>query len=276
MLLVPGRGKDVILGLLNDAVEFPREVTSNDVFISPPKAVSSPNPTMVEVKVIGLPDGPFEGAISVKYQRMDLTSAFGDIRPKLEGASSGSLHALLPLLSEKLGIQLYPEDILETDYSYIDPDEQVNLQLKADPKSLSYQGEGVIQFIRRRYQLSDVLATSKILDVVRFPGDSNTARQQVNMRTYSTDFTPYYNSVRRHKSYNLPADPTAQRQVMLQLFGWANWPYGWDWQLYDFATSERPEANQDYDRVMIQSLAGSEPGRTYEGTAYFHYNVVTG
>lgn len=275
MLLVPGRGKDVIIGLLNDAVTFPSPLTSDDVFISPPKAVSGPNPTMVEVKVIGLPDGPFEGAIPVRYQRMDLSAAFGDIRPRIEGASSGSLHALLPLLSEKLGIALYPEDILETDYSYIDQDEQINLQLKADPASLSYVGEGVIMFTRRRYQLSDVVVSANALDVVRFPGDSNTGKAQVNMKTYSTDFTPYYSSVQRHKNYNLPANPTAQRQLMQQLFGWINWPYGWNIPLYDYATSEVPEANQDYDRVLVQSLAGAT-GITYEGTAYFHYNVVTG
>lgn len=275
MLLVPGRGKDVIIGLLNEAVEFPSALTSDDVYISPPKAVSGPNPTMVEVKVIGLPTGPWEGMIPVQYQRMDLTSAFGDIRPRLEGASNGSLHALLPMLSEKLGIQLYPEDILETDYSYIDPDEEVNLQLKADPTSLSYVGEGVITFTRRRYLLSN-LVKAPTLDVVRHPGDSNTGRQQVNLKTFATDFTPYYASIRRHKYYNLPADPTAQRNVMSTLFGWSNWPYGWDWQLFDYATSERPESNPDYDRVMIQSIKGSENGRTYEGTAYFHYNVVTG
>jgi len=274
MLLVPGRGKDVIVGLLNDAVEFPRPLTSDDVFISPPKAVSGPNPTMVEVMVIGLPNSPFEGALPVKYQRMDLTSAFGDIRPRIEGASSGSLHALLPLLSEKLGIELYPEDIIETDYSYIDPDEQINLQLKADPGSLSYVGEGVILFTRRRYLLGDVMSTT-VLDVLRFPGDSNTGKEQVNMKTFSTDFTPYYPAIRRHDRYNLPANPSAQRAAMLQLFGWASWPYGSKWPLVDYATSEVPEANQDYDRVLVQSLEGAT-GLSYEGTAYFHYNVVTG
>ena len=275
MLLVPGRGKDVIIDLLNDAVEFPRALTSDDVYISPPKAVSGPNPTMVEVKVIGLPNGPWEGALPVRYQRMDLTSAFGDLRPRVEGPSNGSLHALLPMLSEKLGIQLYPEDIVETDYSYIDPDEEVNLQLKAAPESLSYVGEGVITFTRRRYLLSVVIKVPT-LDVVRFPGDSNTGREQVNMRTYSTDFTPYYSSIRRHPNYNLPANPNGQVNLMRTLFGWSNWPYGWAWPLLDYATTERPESNQDYDRVLIQSLAGSESGRTYEGTAYFHYNVVTG
>lgn len=274
MILVPGRGKDVLVDLIKQQNTFPTDLAPEDVFLSPPTVVTSPYPTMVEVKVIGLPDSPYVGSVPIRYKRINLTAAFGDVRPRLEGTSHGSLHALLPFLSRELGIELYPEDIEETDFSFLQEDEETNLALKAKLTSLSYTGQGIITFTRRRYQLSVVIEVVA-LDRLLHPGSTGGGKEAVNIKTYSTDFTDHYLRIRRHQYYNLPASITQQRAVMLELFGWSNWPYGNASPLTDHATSEIPDANQDYDRVLIQHLAASQvESLPYEGTAYFHYNVI--
>lgn len=274
MILVPGKGKEVLVDLINQVNTFPTPLTPDAVFISPPKGITDPNPTLVEVKVIGMPNSSYEGAVPVRYKRIDLTSAFGDIVPRVEGTSTGSLHDLLPFLSKELGMELYPEDIEETDFSYLQEDEETNLQIKARLTSLSYTGRGLITFTRRRHQLSVVIEITA-LDRLLHPGHTGGVKESVNVLTYAYDFTERYQQIRRHQYYNLPASITQQRLAMSELFGWNNWPYGQSSPLVDYATDQIPDANPDYDRVLIQHLSPTDTAALpYEGTAYFHYNVV--
>lgn len=278
MMLVPGSGRNVLIDLVNAQNDLPHDLTSQDVFISPPKKVVFPGQlTRVEVSIVPLPTSKYEDAVKVQYQRQDLTSAFGEIRPRVEGPSSGTLTSILPAINEALGIQLTMEDFEEVDYSWLDVDEQANIQLVAKPSSISFTGSFVIQFTRKRWGL-DIRVLVRELDVLLLPGMSslNSGKQAVTTATYSTDFTEYRWWIRRHPLYNIPANSTDLRSIMSSLFGYENYPAGWDCDYFDLPTSSVPEANKDYDRVIIHRTTNpvTAAARPYEGVAYLHYNQI--
>lgn len=274
MILVPGKGKDVLIDLINQSNVLPYPLTSNEVLFSDPKVVVGPLPTAVNSLVLALPGSNYDGFVTVQWERMDLTSAFGGMVPRVGGLSSGNLHSMLPWIGRELGIQLLPEDFIEVDWSSLGPNESANVRLKAEVNSMNYTGEFIIQFTRLRPSL-DMEFKSLALNVYKLPGEVTPGKRQVNMATYGRDFTGVYESIMRHPYYNIFNDGTAVRQVMSGM-GYVNWPVGWDNPIADYATSEIPESNKDYDRVIVQQVKDIEGMQVlpYEGTAYFHYNVA--
>lgn len=279
MILVPGAGQDVLVELINQNNALPYPLPSEDAFISVPVVIEGPDPTLVEVKVVPMPGTLYEGAVPVRYNRMDLSSAFGDMRPGVTGLSEGSLSSILPTISKALGIDLRAEDFEELDYSWLGVNESANLMVRALPSSRSYIGEFVVQFTRRRLQLDEVIL-NKALDVIHVPGYTVAGKafnkRQVDMVTWSTDFTEYYADIQKHFYYNRFRYGSRVRTLMSNLFGFVNWPVNYLDYVYDLPTSEVPEANQDFDRVITQKIVDrtSDGSWPYEGTAYFHYNVV--
>lgn len=279
MILVPGKGKDVLVSLINQQNVLPYPILSDDVIFSAPKLVQGVNPTAVAAKVMAIPGGTYDGLFPVEWQRMDLTSAFGDIIPHIKGLSNGNLHSMLPYIGQELGIELYPEDFLQVDYSNLGENEQVNIQLTATVTSLSYVGSFIIQFTRLRPNLTDQVKITA-LDVFQWPGWTKKAqgvaeKKQLSMDIYSQDWTEFADTLQKHYYYSIWADPTAVRTLMSSK-GYPNWPIGFDNGIGVYLTSQVPEANQDYDRVIVQKIrdiAGAQV-LPYEGTAYFHYNVT--
>lgn len=280
MILVPGKGKDVLVGLINQQNALPYPLMPDEIFISAPRSIASPYPTEVEVKIIPMPGSVYEGEVPATYRRMDLSSAFGEYRPRIAGRSNGNLHSMLPFIGEQLGIELHPEDIVQVDYAWLGEDEEANIQLVAKFDSLSYVGSFTVQFTRRRTHLFEALVTAKDVDAIRIAGATPTGLvkglRQVDMVTWATDFTEHADAIRRHKWYNIAGNPSVLRALMSSKFGFVNWPTGWNHKFNDYATSQVAAANKDYDRVVVQKIIDESAQKIlpYEGTAYFHYNVT--
>lgn len=276
MILVPGKGKDVLLDLINQANIFPVPLNIDDLKFDKPNPVLGKLPTTVEVEVIPMPDTTYEGGVKVDYQRMDLTSAFKDIIPRTSGLSEGDLRSMIPYISKELGVYLDPNDFEQVDYSWMQADEEANIRVRALPTSLSYIGEFFLLYTRLRMTM-DLAVKVRDLDVLLHPGavDPDTDKPLIDVRTYSEDFSEYRHQLRRHSFQPyLFADTTAVRQVMETVCGFPYWPNNQYFPSYDYATSQVPEANQDYDRVIIQTIYDSQFGTyPYQGHAYLHYNV---
>lgn len=279
MILVPGKGKDVLVDLINQQNVLPYPLLPDEVLFTAPKVVNGTFPTLVNASVMSIPGSKYDGFASIEWQRMDLTSALGEMIPRVSGLSNGNLHSMLPYIGQELGMELFPEDFLQVDYSSLQENEEVNIQLVATVNSLSYVGSLVIRFTRLRPALIDSFKKLS-LDVFNWPGwtkplEGAAAKRQLSMDIYSQDWTEHYAAVRRHPSYNIPGWPTDLRNLM-STKGYVNWPVGWNNPCYDYATSQVPEANKDYDRVIVQSIRDIKNVQTlpYEGTAYFHYNVT--
>jgi hypothetical protein len=102
-----------------------------------------------------------------------------------------------------------------------------------------------------------------------------TVKDSVDMATYGTDFTPYREQMRLNKRYpSLWNNPGAVQALMQRLFGYSSWPGGWSHPITHYKTSQRPEARQDFEFVIIQQVRDYNwtQNRKQQGTAYFHYN----
>lgn len=279
MILVPGKGKDVLVDLINQQNVLPYPLLPDEVLFTAPKVVNGTLPTLVSATVMSIPGSKYDGFSPLEWQRMDLTGAFGEMIPHVRGLSNGNLHSMLPYIGQELGVELFPEDFLQVDYSNLQENEQVNIQLVATVNSLSFVGSFVIQFTRLRPALTDSFKV-RSLDVFQWPGwtkpvEGAAAKRQLSMDIYSQDWTEFYSSVMRHPGANIPGNPNALRALMSSK-GYVNWPVGWNNPCYDYLTTQVPEANKDYDRVIVQPIRDLKNIQTlpYEGTAYFHYNVT--
>lgn len=278
MILVPGKGKDVLVDLINQQNVLPSPLKPDEVIFTTPKFVQGPLPTLVTSTVIPVPDSAYEGMVPVQYERMDLTSAFGDYRPRITGLSNGNLHSMLPFIGKELGISLEPEDFEQVDYSWLGEDEEVNIPLIALSTSLSYIGKFSVQFTRRRIKLEEAIKITD-LDVHTHPGITvaTLSKKPVTLFTYSRDWSEYYSAIQRHRLYNIAGNASALRNLMSSL-GFSNWPVGWNNPMLDRPTSAVPESNKDYDRVITMEVKDKENiGQIlpYAGLAYFHYNVIS-
>jgi hypothetical protein len=287
MILVPGPGRDILAQAISASPLLPVPIEPDHLKLTPPVFVGMAGPTHTRVKAIASPLSPYQGTVTVNYARMDLNKAFGDIVPRYEGVSQGTLYSVLPALSQHLGILLSEDDFLDADYSWLDYDETTNLKLEAKPSSVAYQGYFIVRFTRRRIYLANVVKKPNLyalLDVGRTyrappkPGPgvpAFTVKDSVNMATYGTDFTPYRDIIRFNKKYPMFfSDSTAVANLMRTLFGYTSWPAGWAYTITQYQTKDRPEARQDFEFVIIQQV--NDPYYPYyrreEGTAYFHYN----
>lgn len=276
MILVPGKGKDVLVDLINQQNVLPSPLTPDDVFFTTPKYVQGNLPTLVQSSVIAAPGSVYEGAVPVQYERMDLTSAFGDIVPKISGLSSGNLWSMLPYISNELGIQFNQEDFAQVDYSWLGDNEQVNIPLVALTSSMGYVGSFHVQFTRRRMQLTEALKVTDI-QVLHHPGWKITrpTKKLVDLKTWSTDFTEFRDVLTINPYYGIISNGTKMRAMMADL-GFANWPVGIYNGVKKQLTSKLPQANQDYEWVITQRVEDIINIQTlpYAGTAYFHFNNI--
>jgi hypothetical protein len=275
MYLVPGKGKDILLGLVAQQNVLPYPLLADETAISSPKSTAtSQKPTAVSAKVIALPGSPYEGAAPIGYQRMDLSAAFGSIVPVIRSISSGTLHSMLPEIGRKLGMFLDPIDFDDVDYSGLGELQEAFVRIRASATSLSYTGSFIIKFTRIRPALLTATPTGD-LDRTRFPGSTGGNKKQVDTFTWARDWTEFYSAVQKHSVLNVAGNPAALVTLMNSL-GFSTWPTGINFPTYDYPTSAVPQANPTYDRVIVQSVVNPTivNDLAYEGTAYFHYNLT--
>lgn len=287
MILVPGPGRDILAQAISASPQLPVPIEPAHLKLTPPVFVGLASPTHTRVKAIPSPLSPYQGTVTVNYDRMDLNKAFGDVIPAYEGVSTGKLYSILPGIAQLLGMHISEDDFLDADYSWLDYDETTNLKLEAKPESVAYRGFFIVRFTRRRIFL-DVKVKNRnqyaLLDVGRTyrappkPGPgvpTFTVKDSVNMATYGTDFTPYRDTLRLSRRYPmLFVNPSAVGALLGRLFGYTSWYSGWSHTVTRYRTEDRPEARQDFEFVIIQNVY--DPYYPYyrkqEGTAYFHYN----
>lgn len=287
MILVPGPGRDILAQAISASPQLPVPIEPDHLKLTSPVFVGLASPTHTRVKAIPSPLSPYQGTVTVNYDRLDLNKAFGDVIPMYEGVSTGTLYSILPGLAQHLGMIITTDDFLDADYSWLDYDETTNLKLEAKSTSVGYRGFFIVRFTRRRIMLSNVVKKPNLyalLDVGRTyrappkPGPgvpAFTVKDSVNMATYGTDFTPYRDAFRLSRRYPmLFVNSAAVANVLTALFGYGQWWGGWNHTVTRFRTEDRPESRQDFEFVIVQNV--TDPYYPYtrrnEGTAYFHYN----
>ena len=263
MNLLPGTSEEALLAMVNAANPgLPQPLKPGDLYFGKVKTLSGGK---VQIPAVTMYDSAYEGYAKFEYRRLNLAQAFGSVRPALRDIGYPSLHQLLPVINQRLGINLQPSDVIDTKIDWLGNNEHLNIQVTASADSLGYEGSFVITFTRIRPLLNKVVAATS-LDVLKHP--SEPTAQSLPMFMYSLDFSGNETALALYYGV-LWLNPQALKRLM-QGYGFADWPQVQkQGDVKAYLTKNRPEANQDFTNVIIQkapAIAG------WKGDAYFHYN----
>lgn len=264
MNLLPGSSEAAVLALINgENPQLPVPLAEGDLYFGRPKTLPSGR---VEIPAVAMYDSTYEGYVKFEYQRLSLTKAFGNIRPRIRAVGYPTLHQLLPVVNKILGTTFGPSDIIDMDLSKINPNENANIKISASLASLGYEGWFVMTFTRIRPLLQEAVEI-KNLNAMAHPVDPETGLLSLSMHTYSIDFTG--------SDRELMVYPTGIWQnlslfrTMMATHGFNNWPQGKAGEVRSYAAKDLPEANKDFTNVVVQRNLEIDG---YAGDAYFHYN----
>lgn len=263
MLIVPGKGKDTLVRLLNEANVLDEPLTTDNIVFGPPKVGSSATDTTVVV--VPVLTSLYGERQTIQYPRLDLTAAYGDVRPVVFGLGAGDLHGMLPMLEEALGIDLDPTDIQNLEFDWLSVGGQVNVPIIAQSDSLSYIGRFTIEFHRVRPDLYEFVK-NRDLPAFNWLTNPDTTRS-LAMLTWSINFTE--NRPRLRNSGGRWFDGTYVADLMLSL-GFAAWPSPTTNKWLKEGSPKDLGGNLSFDRVIVQP---NVIGGDYAGDAYFHYNL---
>lgn len=266
MLLLKGTSEQALVGLINDSNSLPVPLDVGDLYYGNPKSLAG---GLTRLPVVTQYDNEeYEGYATFEYRRLNLSVIFRDIRPVLREVGQNSLARLLPIVNQKTGLNLQPEDIIDQSIVWLGGNEQANLQFIISPKSLAYEGRLIVQFVRLRPMLPVVVA-DKTLDVMHFPVPITEGKLSLAMDTWGIDFTDDQASLVVYgQGWRFPAAVEA----IMDRYGFPNFPVGTigaDKKVFLYQTKDVPRANKAFSHVVIQKDVTTD---THSGDAYFHFN----
>ena len=269
-MLLSGQPIDAVLALVNQANPLPIALSPKDLYLGKVRERGDGS-GLVDLPTTAMYDSQYEGYVTLSYKRIDLTSAFTGIRPQISALGQATLHLLLPTVNRMLGTNIQPDDVTDVNLGWLGGNEQVNIEIKARPESLTYKGSFVITFTRLRPML-DLDIRVKQLATLKHPGGEVEGKRSVGAMTWGLDFSDYADTLKTwsNGSYR---DSIAVNKLMAE-FGFAGWPTptGSKPDKYSagiYATKDVPGANRDYELVVVQIGVEADG---YAGTAYLHYN----
>lgn len=266
MLLLQGTSEQALVDLINASNSLPVPLGVGDLYYGKPKPVAG---GLTYLPVVTQYDNEeYEGYAKFEYRRLNLSVIFRDIRPLMEEVGQNSLVRLLPVVNKKTGLNLQPEDIIDQSIVWLGGNEQANLQFVISPTSLAYEGRLIIQFIRIRPKLQDIIL-SDTLPVLNFPDPVVAGKHSLSMDTWGIDYTDDQASLLTYGQGWFW--PNKVKEIM-DRNGFPDFPVGTsggDMKVFLRATKDVPRANQAFTHVIIQKDVNTA---TYNGDAYFHFN----
>jgi len=261
MLLLKGTSEQALLDLINDNNDLPVPIGVGDLYYGNPKSIDNGYTRLPTVTQYD--NEEYEGYGTFEYKRINLSIVFKNIRPIIREVGQNSLARLLPVVNKKTGMNLQPSDIIDQSVTWLGGNEQANLQFVVSPKSLGYEGRFVIQFIRVRPTLTEVVKT-KTVPVLKFPDPVIDGKQSLSMASWGIDWTDDQSLLRIANGGWALGTPVVTRLAEL---GFPNIPMPNNLVLY--ATKDVPQANKAFSHVIIQRGIVTS---THNGDLYFHFN----
>lgn len=265
MSLMSGSSEQRLLALINEVNVLPTPLKEGALYYGKvhPKTDGSGK---VRLPTVTMFDAEYEGYVTFEYRRINLSDAWGGLKPALHALGQPTLHRLLPTLNKLLGLNLTPRDVADVNISWLNGNEQANIQIIAAPDSLGYEGSFVIQFTRVRPFLNDVVK-QKALDTLQHPDGNDLAKRSLASGTWGIDFTEHL-PIMIVYWWGWPL--MTQIREMFADYGFADIPQAnQQYQIATYTTKQRPESNQAFNNVYIwRDVVGPD----YQGDAYMHFN----
>ncbi len=272
---------DLVRELINSNNSLPFEATSDNLIFGKASALLDDERGSTRIKVRGVQDSEFRNkTVEVFYDRLDLGILFGGAyRPAISALGQSSLWRLLPDINKALGTAFTERDLEDVDVTQLGEGDQLTLELRARPGSPAFKGFTRITFNRERIYLTDVVET-RTFSELSHPDPLLVGYTSAGLLTWGLDFTliyPQLEVVNHWASWRGNYRYLSDLQVALkENYGIENWPGNntdsdGKGLIRDYDTRKVPEANTNFQRVVVQTDIRSNG---YVGTAYFHYNRV--
>jgi hypothetical protein len=263
MQLFDGKPIDEILRLINLQNTLPAALVASDLYFGKMRPGDTGKIILPTTAMWNSQN--YEGSANFQYQRIDLTKAFGGVRPVVKALGQLDVWSLLPAINKAVGINLTTNDVVNTSVSWLGGNEQLNIELKADQNSLGYTGSFVVRFTRLRPMLATAVTTTE-LPVLVHPQTPDATLKCIDLLSWGIDFSDYQAHFLTRYGYWVEWEYI---QGMMAENGFPNYPGPLPGTTFDYLTKDVPEANQAFTNVVVQKAVSSA---TYHGTAYIHYN----
>jgi hypothetical protein len=257
--------REKLFSLINSVnPTLPEPLTEESLYFGKPKLDLSGKTLLPCVAVLG---SGYEGYVTFDYQRINLSTAYGDIVPEVAMVGATTLHDMLPLVNQIFGLDLTKEDVQDVDITAVSAGSQVFIRVAATAVSPGYTGYFTFKFTRLRPQFSVVIAAVG-LNTLKHYKDPADGLKSLEMQMYDFDFTPYkpYLATNYGQWRNI-----AGLRDVLQSYGFSSWPQAVLFTLTGGSTKNYPYANQKYDNVIVQTNVTIDG---FKGIGLFHFNNV--
>ena len=254
---------DKLLQAINDANQPFRLLTTQNVDVGAP-TTSEGEGFNSTIKVTGKPLFGYWGDVDVFYTRLDLATELGS--PTVASVDPMTNQQLVDQLNQQTGLWLTLDDLqpftIPTD---IPEDGTAVVEIHATDASIGFMGIVNVNVFNGRPQLDVAIRVKSLKALVNIitPVNAMSAR----MVTWGMDFTCVRDAIKRNPTTQSYTDWDTL-QAMLAAKGIPGWQQG---IITDYATSALPDANQAFDRVVVQRNVYSSGIR---GDAYLHYNTT--
>ena len=263
---------DDVLELINSQNPLRRTITQDNVFVSLPddlipETVVGQGDRNASIVLEGRVNHGYKGATKVYYTRLDLHRLFEGEAPKIRSRHFDQ-QMLLDIINLQYGLNLQSVDVKNHIVPTFDDsplETSKNYTLEVVDNSYRWVGKVDIE-LRYGNPRIEPLIMVQLLPMLSHPANIDTlgGRNYGNMATYGFDFTFWKDDLTIDPETGLWND-FAEVQRIGALAGLGYWYNG---PVVDLPTSAVEDANQTFQRVMIQYT----PGGLVSGAIYFHYD----
>lgn len=266
-------GLNEVLELINDQNDVPVEITETNVVIGlplvlTPYSVPNQGDRNTSVKLTGIEYKGYVGDTDVYYKRGDIDKLFEGLSPKIRSREFNT-EGVLATINNRYGLKLEMRDLKE----YVVPDFTIDeletskfITFEAIDQSYRWLGKITIELRFGNPKIETVVFV-QLLPMLSHPEKIELldGRYSGRMATYGFDFTAWKDK--------LVIDPeTGQWEdlaTVQEVVGLAGLSYWYNGPVLDLPTSAVEDANQDFQRVMVQNITKG----TIKGPLYLHYDV---
>lgn len=267
-------GLNEVLDLINDQNALPVNIRTDNVIISLPRALppfSVPNQgdRNTGVQLGGIENKGYKGNTEVYYKRGDLDKLFTGLTPKLRSREF-SINSVLETVNRRYGLKLEHRDLHPYDVPDFTIDELETskfIKFRVIDNSYRWVGEVNIELRFGNPRLEPLIFV-QLLPMLSHPEEVSTLGDQYSgrMATYGFDFTRWKDKLIIDDVTGKWADFATVQEVVKKsgVSYWYNGP------VVDLPTIDVEDANQDFQRVMVQYVTQG----MIKGPLYLHYDVT--
>lgn len=220
------------------------------------------------IGVTGIPNRGYWNTTEVFNTRGDMATLFKNVQPTLRDQNF-TAQKVLDGLNLRYGLSLTLEDMEDftlPDFTNAALEDSADVVLSVKEQNWKWVGSVTVKLIHGNPSLGGEILI-QLMPVLSHPDDPSTLedRNSAKLCTYEFDFTPWKDDLQIDSATGLWKDFSKVLSVG-ERAGLSSWQNGY---VVDKPTSEVPEANPRFERVMVQQYARGN----VQGPIYFHYDL---